>query len=113
MLWVHDGRHYKRLNPLIPKHQEELTAFRGQYWKYYKKLFNYKHNPTVEGAESLSAEFDTLFLTKTEYDELDERIAKSKGKKEKLLTVLKHPDVPLHNNLSKNRGLPPLHPQCC
>jgi hypothetical protein len=43
-----------------------------------------------------------LFSTKTGYDELDERIAKSKCKKEELLTVLQHPEIPLHNNLSEN-----------
>ena len=102
LCWVHDGRHYKRLNPIVPLHRDELTAFRQRYWKYYRKLFNYKHNPTAEDAESLSAEFDTLFLTKTGYEELDKRITKSKAKKGELLTVLKHPEVPLHNNLSEN-----------
>ncbi len=102
LCWVHDGRHYKRLNPFVPMHQKQLTAFRERYWKYYRKLFNYKKNPTSEEAKSLSAEFDTLFSTKTGYDELDKRIAMSKAKKEELLTVLKHPEVPLHNNLSEN-----------
>lgn len=92
LCWVHDGRHYKRLNPLVPVHQEQLTAFRESYWKYYKKLYNYKHNPSVEKAELLSAEFDALFSTKTGYDELDARILKSGSKKEELLTVLKHPE---------------------
>lgn len=102
LCWVHDGRHYKRLNPLVPMYQEQLIAFRERYWNYYKNLFYYKHNPTPERAESLSEEFDTLFSTKTGYNELDERIAKSKAKKEELLTVLKHPEIPLHNNLSEN-----------
>lgn len=102
LCWVHDGRHYKRLNPFVPLHQEQLTSFRERYWKYYKDLFYYKHNPTAERAESLSVEFDALFSTKTEYNELDERIAKSKSKKDELLTVLKHPEIPLHNNLSEN-----------
>ena len=43
-----------------------------------------------------------LFSTKTGYDELDDRIAKSKAKKKELLTVLNHPEIPLHNNLSEN-----------
>ena len=102
LCWVHDGRHYKRLSPVVALHRDELTGFRPRYWKYYRKLFHYKHNPTVEEAEKLSAEFDTLFSTKTGYKELDERITKSKAKKGELLTVLKHPEVPLHNNLSEN-----------
>ena len=39
---------------------------------------------------------------KTGYDELDDRIEKSKAKKIELLTVLNHPEIPLHNNLSEN-----------
>ena len=102
LCWVHDGRHYKRLSPVVPLHRDELTGFRQRYWNYYRKLFRYKHNPTVEEVKKLSSEFDTLFSTKTGYKELDERIKKSKAKKAELLTVLKHPEVPLHNNLSEN-----------
>jgi hypothetical protein len=102
LCWVHDGRHYKRLNPVVPIHQEQLGAFRKRYWQYYHKLFEYKHYPCAELVRRLSAEFDTLFSTTTGYDELDERIVKSKAKKAELLTVLTHPEIPLHNNRSEN-----------
>ena len=39
-----------------------------------------------------------LFSTQTHYEQLDERIAKSKAKKDALLAVLRHPELPLHNN---------------
>jgi len=42
--------------------------------------------------------FDTLFSTVTGYDALDQRIAKTKAKKDGLLRVLLHPEIPLHNN---------------
>ena len=102
LCWVHDGRHYKRLMPIVPNHQKELKAFRGRYWNFYRELYQYKKNPSCEFAGSLSAEFDILFSTKTGYDELDKRIAKSKVKKKELLTVLNHPELPLHNNRSEN-----------
>jgi hypothetical protein len=102
LCWVHDGRHYKRLMPVVPDHQKDLTTFRGHYWSFYRKLCMYKKNPSCEFADSLSAEFDILFSTKTGYDELDKRIAKSKAKKKELLTVLNHPELPLHNNRSEN-----------
>jgi hypothetical protein len=35
---------------------------------------------------------------KTDYGQLDERIEKTKIKKDSLLLVLKYPDLPLHNN---------------
>ncbi len=102
LCWVHDGRHYKRLTPIVPTHKAQLKLFRERYWQYYRKLFHYKKNPSSEQAKTLSTEFDTLFATKTGYDNLDERIIKSKAKKGELLTVLKHPELPLHNNLSEN-----------
>lgn len=46
----------------------------------------------------LAEEFDTLFSTVTGYTALDERIAKTTSKKDCLLMVLNHPEIPLHNN---------------
>ena len=102
LCWVHDGRHYKRLIPIVPDHNEALTAFRERYWDFYRELYKYKMNPSSERTKFLSAEFDKLFSTVTGYAELDDRIAKSKAKKKELLTVLIHPELPLHNNLSEN-----------
>ncbi len=102
LCWIHEGRHYKRLNPIVPSHQEKLADFLKQFWVYYRKLAIYKMNPAEQQAEALSIEFDRLFSTKTGYDELDERIEKSKNKKEELLVVLEHPELPLHNNRSEN-----------
>jgi hypothetical protein len=102
LCWIHTGRHYKRLNPIILLHQEKLADFLQQFWAYYRKIAAYKKNPDSEQADILDAEFDILFSTETGYDDLDERIKKSKNKKEELLVVLRHPEVPLHNNVSEN-----------
>jgi hypothetical protein len=102
LCWIHDGRHYKKLRPLVPAHQKQLEIFLTGYWEYYRKLHKYKQNPGLELAESLSAEFDDLFSTKIGYNELDDRITKTGSKKENLLTILKHPEIPLHNNRSEN-----------
>ncbi len=102
LCWVHDGRHYKRLSPIVPEYQKLLDEFIKSYWEYYHKLYKYKHNPFPKLAKSLSEDFDTLFSTETGYNALDERITKSKAKKTELLTVLDHPEVPLHNNMSEN-----------
>jgi len=101
LCWVHDGRHYKKLKPIVPRHQKQLQEFRGKYWDYYRKLAEYKETPSPDKADTLAAEFDELFATKTGYQALDERIAKSKAKKENLLMVLKYPELPLHNNGSE------------
>jgi regulator of replication initiation timing len=101
LCWIHEGRHYKRLNPVILIHQEKLAQFLKDFWEYYRKLAAYKKEPCDQQAELLATEFDLLFSTKTGYDDLDKRIEKSKNKKDELLVVLKHPQVPLHNNLSE------------
>lgn len=41
---------------------------------------------------------DQLFSTVTGYNDLDDRIAKTKSYKMELLLVLKYPELPLHNN---------------
>ena len=51
-----------------------------------------------EEAVRLEQEFEVLFATQTGYRALDERIAKTRAKKEPLLMVLRHPEIPLHNN---------------
>jgi len=101
LCWVHDGRNYKKLHPIVPVHREKLKMFLGMYWDYYRKLLEFKKSPTPEEAEALSAEFNELFSTKTGYPALDYRITKTLDKKLELLMALKHPEVPLHNNESE------------
>ena len=101
LCWVHDGRHYKKLSPVVPDHIEKVKEFLGRYWAYYKRLVEFKQQPSQELAQKLAEDFDTLFSTTTGYAQLDERIAKTKDKKEHLLMVLKYPEIPLHNNASE------------
>jgi hypothetical protein len=101
LCWVHDGRHYKKLEPVVALHRQQLDTFLGQYWTFYDTLLTYQAQPSSARAAPLSQEFDELFSTVTGYDALDERIAKTKAKKAELLLVLKHPEIPLHNNLAE------------
>jgi cell division protein FtsB len=98
LCWVHDGRHYKKLCPVVPQHAQWLQTFLERYWDFYAKLLAFKTTPSGALAATLSAEFDHLFATETGYEDLDERIAKTRAKKEMLLLVLRHPELPLHNN---------------
>ena len=104
LCWVHDGRHYKKLNPLVAHHRHRLADFLTRYWNYYDDLLTYPLNPTPAEAERLAQAFDTLFSETTGYDALDDRIAKTKAKKDALLMVLKHPEIPLHNNPAELEG---------
>jgi regulator of replication initiation timing len=101
LCWVHEGRHYKKLAPVVPEHIAALTSFRNQFWNFYDKLLDYKKTPTAAFAYSIANEFDTLFAMKTGYDQLDHRIEKSKSNKDQLLVVLQHPITPIHNNGSE------------
>ncbi len=101
LCWIHEGRHYKSLSPLVPWHQQQLDGFLTRYWDFYAKLQGYRQTSCMERAAGLSSEFDHLFETQTGYEALDQRIAATRRKKESLLTVLGHPEVPLHNNESE------------
>ena len=98
LCWIHDARHYKKLNPVVPHHRKLLDDFTGQYWDLYDDLLTYRQASTTDDATRLAQRFDDLFATKTGYVNLDDRIAKTQAKKDALLMVLKHPEIPLHNN---------------
>lgn len=98
LCWVHIGRHYKKLNPIVPENKALTDAFITRLWDYYHKLLDYKNNPHPMSQLTLWLEFDELFSTVTGYDDLDERIIKTKSQKDNLLVVLEHPETPLHNN---------------
>ncbi len=101
LCWVHDGRHYKKLMPVIALHRELLDDFLKKFWEYYHLLLDYCQQPTGEERLRLEIAFDDLFSNRTGYDELDQRIAKTKAKKDSLLLVLQYPELPLHNNVSE------------
>ena len=101
LCWVHEGRHYKKLRPVIGLHRKLLDDFLKRFWAYYHQLLNYREKPTQEDHLRLEKEFDDLCSIHTGYESLDERIAKTKAKKEGLLSVLKYPELPLHNNASE------------
>lgn len=101
LCWVHIGRHYKKLAPVVKSHQFELANFITKFWNYYHQLLAYKICPTRDEAVRLTEEFDELFATETSYDQLNERIAYTRENKDQLLLVLAFPFLPLHNNNSE------------
>jgi len=101
LCWVHDGRLYKKLEPVVALHREQLKDFRKKYWKYYHALLAYRKHPKADKRLQLETKFDELFATHTGYFDLDQRIEKTRDKKDSLLQVLEHPELPLHNNASE------------
>ena len=98
LCWIHEGRHYKKLDPQVAHNRQKLDDFLKRFWEYYDELLTYQRQPSPKEAERLSKVFDALFSEKTDYYWLDKCIAKTQAKKERLLMVLKHPEIPLHNN---------------
>jgi regulator of replication initiation timing len=101
LCWVHEGRHYKKLTPIIATHQKALEKFLKQFWQYYRKLLDYCAAPNPTQAQVLESEFGVLFGSKSGYGQLDERKALTRAKAPELLLVLQHPEIPLHNNAAE------------
>lgn len=99
--WVHEGRHYKKLTPALAAHRQALDAFLDKFWSFYDDLLVYREQPTLDEQVRLAAAFDTLFATTTDYWALNDRIAKTRARKQVLLAVLDHPEIPLHNNAAE------------
>jgi len=98
LCWIHEIRHYRKMNPYLDWHEEKLKTFLQTIYDFYEQLKKYKTHPTTTQKKILEEQFDKIFKTKTGYNTLDNRIALTRKKKDKLLLVLKYPQIPLHNN---------------
>ena len=98
LCWIHEIRHYRKMNPYLDWHEEKLKTFLQTIYDFYEQLKKYKTHPTTTQKKILEEQFDKIFKTKTGYNTLDNRIALTRKKKDKLLLVLKFPQIPLHNN---------------
>ena len=98
LCWVHEGRHYKKLQPQVAYHQEILDGVLNQFWDYYHDLQAYRAAPDPEKVEVLRSKFRAIFSQTTDYKQLNQRLVKTLAHEEKLLVVLGHPEIPLHNN---------------
>lgn len=102
LCWVHMERHVNQLLPLTDAERTAHAAAREAIWNYYQRLKAYRDTPTPQRRGRLERDFDRLFLQATGWSELDAALQKIHGKKEQLLVVLEHPEIPLHNNPSEN-----------
>jgi len=98
LCWVHEGRHYKKLDPSIAHHQQLHKQFLSSFWSFYQRLNTYRQQPDEQEATRLEQQFERLFTTQTGYDALDKLIIRTYCHKTQLLTFLHHPDILLHNN---------------
>ncbi|MDQ7036487.1 MAG: transposase [Anaerolineae bacterium] len=98
LCWVHEGRHYKKLEPTIPYHQRLHKQFLRSFWSFYHRLNAYRQQPNEEEAALLEHQFERLFSIQAGHDALDKLIARTYCRKTQLLMALRHPEIELHNN---------------
>ena len=97
LCWIHEGRQDKKLVPVLERHAATLRRFLDRFWGFYRRLQRYREHPSPTTRWRLSRDFDARFTPATEYAALDDRIAKTRAKKEFLRRALEHPELPLHN----------------
>ena len=45
LCWIHEGRIYKKLKPVVPLYQDEVDKFLNDYWDYYENYSDFKIIP--------------------------------------------------------------------
>jgi len=101
LCWVHAERLIHTLLPMNKAHKEAVAGVREQIWDLYRQLKAYKQSPCAQQAVNLSKTFDNIFQQKTSYVTLNQSLKRLNKLKDKLLLVLKRPDIPIHTNGSE------------
>ena len=102
LCWIHAERSINKITPVSEKGKEDLDKVRERLWQLYNELKAYKVNPQPSEADRLDNLFDDIFTTRTSSASLNNALKRIYKNKSELLLVLRHPDIPLHNNLSEN-----------
>jgi len=102
LCWLHAERSLKKLLPMNPREQEALDRVREDLWRYYQRLQAYRESPTPRRKAGLQRDFQRLFTRRTGFVNLNEALKRIHEKRDDLLLVLDHPEIPLHNNLSEH-----------
>ena len=102
LCWIHAERSIDRITPMSEKGRDDLEEVLKRLWQLYRDLKIYKTDPQPAEAERLDRVFDEIFTMKTHSASLNNALKRICNNKDELLLVLRHPEIPLHNNLSEN-----------
>jgi hypothetical protein len=102
LCWVHAERLVHKLIPLNDRHREDQQRVRSEIWELYRDLKRYQADPQPEQILPLRTRFDAVFTQRTSFGTLNATLKRLHKQREKLLLVLKRPDIPLHTNSSEN-----------
>ena len=101
LCWVHAERLVHKLIPLNERHRQDQERVRGEIWDLYADLKAYRRHPDPALAPTLAARFDAIFTQRTSFTTLNQTLKRLHAHNEKLLLVLKRPDIVLHTNGSE------------
>ena len=101
LCWVHAERLVHKLIPLNDQHRQDQERIRAEIWDLYADLKAYRRNPDPTLASELAARFEAIFTQRTSFATLNQTLKRLHAHKEKLLLVLKRPDIVLHTNGSE------------
>jgi hypothetical protein len=101
LCWVHAERLVHKLIPLNEQHRQDQERVRGEIWELYTNLKAYRRDPDPTLAPALEARYDAIFSQRTSFATLNRTLQRLHAHKEKLLLVLKRPDIVLHTNGSE------------
>lgn len=102
LCWVHAERLIHKLDTFTDHHRREKERIQARLWWLYADLKEYRNKPTRLRARQLARRFDALFTSKTGFVTLDRLLRRLHAKRDDLLVVLDHPQVPLNTNGSEN-----------
>lgn len=98
LCWIHEIRHYLKLFPRFHIHKKVLAAVLGQWWELYWLAKAYGEQPTERKRREIEKGFDVLIGQTTGYEAVDACLQRTARKRERLLTFLNHPGIPIENN---------------
>ena len=101
LCWVHSERCITSLHTVSYDQEQLIKGILDEFWKFFRKLHEYKRNPDDQKRKEINEEFDTLFSKKTEMTSLNKALKSLLNKKNELLLVLDQPEMPLSNNISE------------
>lgn len=101
LCWIHEIRHYKKLNPHLEYHKKILESVLHELYEIYRNLQLYKNNPNCILKNEIISRFKAVIFKPHNYHELDLRLTATWRNRNRLLQVLDYPYIPIHNNESE------------
>jgi hypothetical protein len=101
LCWIHEIRHYKKLNPYLGYHKKILDSFLTELIEFYRTIQLFKYISNDAFREEILSRFKSLTFKSYGYSELDQRLAITWSNRDRLFQFLDYPYIPLHNNESE------------